>query len=140
MSKKDLIIYCDGGSRGNPGPAASAFVVIRRDQVIFKGSAYLGDKTNNYAEYLSVVMALKWLKEKADQITEDEIVINLDSQLVTKQLKGEYKVKSFSLIPLHKHVKEFEKKSGKKILYHWSPRDKNKIADSLVNQELDNNI
>jgi ribonuclease HI len=60
----DLIVYCDGGARGNPGPAAAAFAVIKDGKMFYKDSRFLGKATNNVAEYAAVVMALKWLSKK----------------------------------------------------------------------------
>jgi len=128
-------IYCDGGSRGNPGNAAGAFAVFENEKLIKEKSKYLGITTNNVAEYNAVLMGLKWLEEEKDF---SEATFVLDSLLVTKQLTGEYKIKSKDLIPLALKAKEIERKINIKVSYSWSPRDDNKVADSLVNKELDN--
>lgn len=134
-----IIVYCDGGSRGNPGPAASSYVVTKSGEVIAENSAFLGRKTNNYAEYHSAVQAVKWMVKNIDKKSTDRIVLRMDSQLVVKQLTGEFKVKSKNLIPLFVKLKKLEISFGKKINYKWSPRDENKRADYLVNLELDRN-
>ncbi|MCH7640579.1 ribonuclease HI family protein [Patescibacteria group bacterium] len=139
MISKGLKIYSDGGARGNPGPSASAFVVIEEGKVIFKKSKYLGKNTNNFAEYTGVRMALDWLRKKYKKKGGERITLNVDSQLVVKQLSGEYKVKSKNLKPLILKIKELEKTVGARINYLSVPREKNKLADYLVNEVLDEN-
>ena len=138
MQKDDLTIYCDGGSRGNPGPAAAAFVVKEGKEVIDKGSRFLGTKTNNVAEYNSVIMGLDWLV--SNKRKEKKTFFVLDSQLVTRQLNGEYKIKNENLRPLAMKAKTLEKKIGREIVYTWSSRINNEMADQLVNEELDKNL
>lgn len=138
MKDKILKIYCDGGARGNPGPGAAAFVVIIDGKVVYSQSKYLGVATNNYAEYAGVVMALEWLvinSRNKKRRTE----FFLDSELVVNQLSGKYKVKSKKLKPLAIKAKELDKKCPFEILYHAVPRSRNKLADYLVNKELDEN-
>ena len=138
MSSTDVHIYCDGGARGNPGPAASAFVAYKNKKRIGKGSLYLGRATNNEAEYRSVLLAIEWLAKKRG--TEKKVYINLDSQLVKKQLTGEYKIKKDNLKTLAVKIKKQEKSFSRKIYYRWSPRTFNKEADQLVNEVLDKQI
>lgn len=132
---RNLSIFCDGGARGNPGPAASAFVVFDSKDIIFKDAKYLGKATNNEAEYNSLLMALEWLVGNSGG--EDKVSITLDSQLVYKQVIGEYKIKSDKLKPLIIKVKKLEKEVGSLVSYHWSPRSANTTADLLVNKKLD---
>lgn len=132
-----LKIYCDGGARGNPGPAAAAFVVIKNATVEHKEAEYLGERTNNEAEYAAVIMALNWLRDNNRLTTEKEVVFYLDSELVVKQLSGEFKIKSKKLLPKFLLAKELEKVIGFKIVYISVPREKNKLADFLVNKALD---
>lgn len=132
-----IFIYCDGGARGNPGPAASAFVAIQDGKVIHKASKYLGKATNNVAEYGSVILALTWLYKNYKSVSDLEIIVNLDSELVTKQMSGLYKVKNPKLKEIHVVGKRLESKLATKVLYKWTPRDKNRLADFLVNKELD---
>lgn len=131
-----LTVYCDGGSRGNPGPAASAFVVLRDGKMISSGSKFLGTNTNNFAEYNGVILALEYLK--TNKVSE-EIQFVLDSELVTKQLTGVYKIKNETLRALAMIAKKTEVEIPGHISYSWSPREKNKEADRLVNEELDRN-
>lgn len=137
----EIVIHTDGGSRGNPGPAASAFVVESGEQIIFKDSKYLGKVTNNFAEYQGVIIALQWLlSSDKDPNSTSSITFVLDSELVVRQLEGRYKVKDVTLQKLFAEVKDLIKKTGKKIIFKNVPREQNKIADQLVNEELDRNI
>ena len=136
----EIIIHTDGGSRGNPGPAASAFVVEKNSEVVFKGAKYLGKVTNNFAEYTGVVIALQWLLENLDLQIGESITFVLDSELVVRQLNGLYKVKDANLQKLFVEVKELINKTGKKTIFKNVPREQNKLADQLVNEELDRNI
>lgn len=131
---KILKIHCDGGARGNPGPGASAFVASVNGVVIANGSKFLPKTTNNFAEYTAVVLALEWL-QNTDY---NSAVFILDSELVARQLNGVYKVKNDELRKLYEKVKGLEEKSKKKITYKSVPREKNKIADTLVNKTIDN--
>lgn len=132
-----LSVYCDGGARGNPGPAAAAFVVIdEQGRVIKREGKFLGRATNNQAEYQAVIMALEWLQEK-DYSNEPEVLLNLDSRLLVSQLKGEYKIKNKALQELILKVRKKEKRL--KVSYQLIPRSQNKIADFLVNRVLDEN-
>ncbi len=135
--EEKIFIYCDGGARGNPGPAASAFVAIQDGKVIHKESKYLGKTTNNVAEYGSVLFALSWLYKNYKETLDLKIVVNLDSELVTKQMSGLYKVKNTKLKEMYVKGKSIESKLSTKVLYKWTPRDKNRLADFLVNKELD---
>jgi ribonuclease HI len=132
-----IFIYCDGGARGNPGPAASAFVAIQDGKVIHKASKYLGKATNNIAEYGSVLLALSWLFKNYKAASNLKVIVNLDSELVTKQMSGLYKVKNTKLKEMYVKGKGIESMLSTKVLYKWTPRDKNRLADFLVNKELD---
>lgn len=131
-----LTINCDGGARGNPGPAASACVVSRDGKIIFSTSKYLGESTNNTAEYEGVLLGFKYLVEK--KISEDVTFI-LDSLLVVNQMSGKFKIKNENLISLFKEAQELKSKLAGNILYTYVPREKNKEADKLVNITLDEN-
>jgi len=138
MLTNKIVVYCDGGARGNPGPAASAFVALENSKVVYKESLFLGKTTNNVAEYQSVVIALNWLSKQKSQ--QESIKVVVDSQLVFRQLNGEYKIKKEELKKLAIKIKRLEKKIKSEIIFDWLPRSKNKIADKLVNKELDKNI
>lgn len=137
MSKDGLKIYCDGGARGNPGPAAAAFVVVDNGKAVYKGSRYLGVTTNNVAEYKAVLMALSWLINNSQKVGSDRVYFFLDSQLVTRQLTGDYKIKSRNLKPLLVKIKKLEGKGNFNAIYKSVPRTKNRLADFLVNKVLD---
>lgn len=134
-----LIIYCDGGARGNPGPAAGAFVVEKNGKVIYKEAKYLGRQTNNQAEYKATLLALQWLSIQPPKPSA-KIIVTLDSELVVNQLRGVYKIKNEALRNLYATVKNIEKNIAAGISYRSVPRTKNKIADFLVNKTLDENL
>ncbi|WKZ25348.1 MAG: ribonuclease HI family protein [bacterium] len=135
-----MTIYCDGGSRGNPGPSASAFVVVDDSKKIeYSESKYLGINTNNVAEYAAVLMAVEWLIKLPVVNENSSVVVNLDSQLVERQLNGFYKVKNKNLVKIFNDIKTLIKKYNLKIVFQWGYREKNVLADSLVNKELDVN-
>lgn len=132
---KKLLLYSDGGARGNPGPAAAAFIATNEAGITLKtDSQYLGIHTNNQAEYKALLMALQYALE----LKVPEVVCHLDSELVAKQLKGQYAVKNEELHKLFVQVKGllggFEKVNFVNI-----PREHPKIsmADALVNKTLD---
>lgn len=135
MSKK-LVIRTDGGARGNPGPAAIGVVIENSEgEEINNISRYIGEATNNQAEYLAVYEGLK--AARAMQVP--ELDCYLDSELVVKQLKLEYKVKDKELASIF--VKVWNLAQGfKKINWHHIPREKNKRADQLVNEALDKEL
>ena len=130
-----LITYTDGGSRNNPGPAACG-IVIRdaKGEIIFTFSKYIGTATNNQAEYGALILAL----EKAKELLKDggEVTCHLDSELVVKQLKREYKVKDEKMKELFAKVCKLCLDFDKVEFIHVR-REKNKLADKLVNEELD---
>lgn len=132
-------IYSDGGSRGNPGPSASAFVVFDKGKVIHKESKYLGVKTNNEAEYYGVIIALEWLNKNRSLLKELPIHFYLDSELVVRQISGIYRVRVDNLKPLFIKIKKLLEELDILCKFVSIPREKNKIADLLVNMEIDEN-
>ena len=139
MSESSLEIYSDGGARGNPGPAACAFVVIKNKKVIFEKSKFLGHATNNVAEYNGVVLALEWLKQNTKKKIFTSVVFYLDSQLVARQLSGKYKVKNENLRKFVVQIKNLEKEIPANLSYVSIPREDNKLPDKLLNEEIDEN-
>lgn len=131
-----LNVYCDGGARGNPGPAAYGFVIKDEDKVIKKGNRYIGVATNNVAEYTAIIEALSWLKENKKG---KDLHFFLDSQLAASQLNGLYKVKNAKIRELVVKIRELENEFTQ-IVYEHIPRAQNKEADNLVNQALDERI
>lgn len=132
-----LKIFTDGGSRGNPGPAACGFVVMRGDKEIAEGGRYLGDTTNNVAEYSAVLLAIDWLN--SNQEDHKKATFFVDSELLVKQVVGEYKVKNPRLRNLYNLVKEKIKVLNLDIKFVHVKREKNQRADSIVNKVLDEN-
>lgn len=130
-------IYSDGGARGNPGPAACAFVVFSDGgKVIQKDSKYLGKTTNNFAEYQGVIQALGWLIKSPELVGESPITFYMDSELVVNQIEGRFRVKDDNLKKLMLVVKNLLAKISANISFVAIPRSKNKLADFLVNKRL----
>ena len=128
-----VVVHVDGGSRGNPGPSAVAAVASSPDgDPLLERSEYIGETTNNVAEYRAVQLGLELARELGARSVE---IVN-DSQLIARQIGGQYKVKHAGLRPLFletmKALREFDQ---------WAVRDvrreHNKRADELVNEELD---
>ncbi|MBI4734047.1 MAG: ribonuclease HI family protein [Rubrobacteridae bacterium] len=128
-----IIVYSDGGARGNPGPAGAGGQILNvNGEVLAEISEYLGETTNNIAEYTALILTL----EKSQTFRAEEIEIRADSELMVKQLNGEYKVKNEGLKPLHAKVKGLMapyKRVNIKHIY----RSENKRADELANQAMD---
>jgi len=137
MEETVLTIHTDGGSRRNPGPAACAYVAELGGKVIAKGSKFLGTATNNVAEYNGVLLALNWLLKIEESIKADKIIFYLDSELVVKQINGIYKIKKSELIALNIEIKRLIEKINSEIFFNNIPREQNKTADFLLNNELD---
>ncbi len=127
------IIYSDGGSRGNPGPSATGFVIMNsKEEVITEGGEYLGITTNNQAEYRAVYAAL----QKALELGIVNADFRLDSNLVVSQLNGVYKIKNRDLWPIYEKIKELEKQFSH-ITFTHVRREFNRLADGIVNKVLD---
>jgi ribonuclease HI len=129
------MIFSDGGARGNPGPAAIAFLILSEtSQLLMAKSRYLGLHTNNQAEYAALIAAL----ESAATLHAEEVICHLDSELVVKQLNREYTVKNLELRKLWKKVQELSS-YFKKVSFISVPRTNvhTQKADALVNKELD---
>jgi ribonuclease HI len=134
MSKINLyIIYTDGGARGNPGPAGIGYVIYDQDRkIVVEGKKYIGEATNNQAEYIAVLEAMR----AARKITTGELIFYMDSELVMSQLSQKYKIKNTELRKLFVQIWN-ESQGFKKVSYHHVPREQNNLADSLVNQAID---
>lgn len=128
-----IIAYIDGGSRGNPGPAAAGFVLNDSSGTQLQAKAYvIGRTTNNVAEYTSLVKAL----EAASKFGAEQIIVFSDSELLVKQINGQYRVKSELIKPLYEQAACLLDRFKNWKVHHIT-RDKNKQADGLVNQALD---
>lgn len=130
-----LIIYSDGGSRGNPGPAAYAYLVCNSEgSIIKKGARYLGRMTNNEAEYHGLLAGI----EAAHQLGTDEVEIVMDSELVVNHILGRYSVKAANLRPFfEKALADLSRFRTYRIRHVPRENPMIKQADALVNQELD---
>jgi ribonuclease HI len=129
------MIFSDGGARGNPGPAAIAFIIqSEKGQTIETKSGYIGSRTNNQAEYEALIAAL----ESAVAFKAEEVACHLDSELVARQLTGEYAVKNRELRKMWNKAQEL-KRHFKKVSFINVPRTNNQIqkVDKLVNKTLD---
>lgn len=180
-----FIVYSDGGSRGNPGPGAYGFVIklqnpisnlpagrqgfqfsifnkiadsnIKIQNNIVDGSGFLGEVTNNQAEYNGILAALEYLKSQipdpkpaslvgGSQINSNnqntnnqniEIDCFLDSQLIVEQMNGNYKIKNEGLKPLYWEIRQLIMDLGSQVTFKHIPRDENNEADLLVNEAID---
>jgi ribonuclease HI/pterin-4a-carbinolamine dehydratase len=129
----EIKIFGDGGSRGNPGPAACGYVICSLDDKILEtGGEYMDITTNNQAEYHALEMAL----ESALKHGVKKVHVFMDSQLVIRQIEGRYKVKSEELRPRYENVMNLSKKFAE-FSYQHVPRELNKLADAEVNRILD---
>jgi len=138
---KKVIIFADGGSRGNPGPSAVGFIFCNEKCQTFKEySEYLGENiTNNEAEYKGIILALKKFKAVfGNKLAKNtEIELRSDSELLINQLNGEYKILDEKIQPLFLEVWNL-KLDFKKLRFKLISREKNQEADRLANQALDN--
>ncbi len=131
---KKVVIFSDGGARGNPGPAGIGAVISdgKTNEVVATVSKYIGSTTNNQAEYRALLAGL----HKAKELGAEEVDCFLDSLLVVKQLKRVYRVKHPDIAVIYLEVWNFLS-NFKKVRFHHIPREKNKHADTLVNEALD---
>ena len=131
--KMDAMLFADGGSRGNPGPAASAAVLLDPGgELIEEIGAYLGVATNNVAEWTALVLGLEAASKRGIR----RLGVRLDSELVVKQLGGEYRVKHSGLQPLYARARRLLRDFAEVEIRHV-PRKQNALADALVNRVLD---
>jgi ribonuclease HI len=129
----EATLFADGGSRGNPGPAASAAVLFDADgNLVEEIGAYLGVATNNVAEWTALLLGLEAAAKRGIR----RLGVRLDSELVVKQLRGEYRVKHAGLQPLHRRAQQLLRGFAEVEIRHV-PRKENALADRLVNRLLD---
>lgn len=133
---KEVKMYADGGSRGNPGPSASGFVILTPDdEVIVKKGVYLGVTTNNQAEYQS----LKFGLQEASRLGARTVHVYMDSMLVINQMLGIFQVKNRDLWPIHDAIKQLVA-TFHHVSFTHVPRELNKLADAAVNEALDETL
>lgn len=136
----NFVLYADGGSRGNPGPAgAGAVVFTETGKRVVEVADYLGIATNNIAEYEAVLRGLTKLKEEygVEYLKNSELTIRMDSKLVIEQLKGAYKVKHPNLVPRYLEVKNVIARNFPNVSFEHVRREFNKDADALANEAMD---
>ncbi len=128
------VLYCDGASRGNPGPAAIGAVLYgpSGDEPALEISEALGKSTNNVAEYKALIAGL----EGAHDLDVQNLLVRLDSQLLVRQISGEYRVRSAGLKPLFRRVEALVARFAVVEIEHV-PREENAVADALANEALD---
>jgi ribonuclease HI len=132
-----IIIYTDGGARGNPGPAGIGVVIQdAAGNTLHESSAYLGETTNNVAEYEALIRALEDLQMFGDKLKNMEVEIRMDSELVVRQMQGLYKVKEPTLKEKFGKVAQLREGMPQLTFTHVR-REQNKRADQLVNECLD---
>lgn len=137
---REIQVFTDGGSRGNPGPAAyGVFIQDTSGHILWKEGKTLGSTTNNVAEYSAILAALTWLVKEAEQLKGyDRIAFFMDSELLCRQLNGIYRVKNEALKLLMATIKQRERHLPLPFSYTHVRREHNKEADKLVNMALDN--
>ena len=131
----ELTIYTDGASRNNPGEAGAGVSIMRDGRALEQLARYLGTATNNVAEYTAAIMGL----ERAVKLGARRVKLLADSELLVKQINGQYKVKNEGLKPLHARVKELIAAIGS-VEVQYIPRAQNKEADALANRAIDEKI
>jgi ribonuclease HI len=131
----EIIIYSDGASRNNPGEAGAGVFILRDRQPIEKIARYLGQTTNNIAEYSAAILGLEY----AVKAGFSRVKLLADSELLVKQLNGQYRVKNEGLKPLYFRVKELIAKIGS-VEVSYIPRELNREADALANKAIDEKI
>jgi mutator protein MutT len=131
-----IIVYSDGGSRGNPGPSASGFVLMDgHENILHEGGVYLGITTNNQAEYHGVRLGL----EKALEFGARTVDLRVDSLLVVNQMNGTYKIKNRDIWPINERIRELISKFDKVTFSHVK-REYNQLADGMVNKILNAHV
>ena len=131
---KTLLIYTDGAARNNPGPAGLGVVFLDESgKLRFSCKKYIGQATNNQAEYQAVILALT----KAKEFGPEKIQVFMDSKLVVEQVSGNFKIKNPDLKKLFWQIRDQILEFGGKVEFKYIPREKNKLADKLANQAID---
>ena len=128
------MLCTDGASRGNPGPAgAGAIITDEKGATLAEKAVYLGEVTNNQAEYQALLIGL----QEAIKLAPARLIVRMDSELIVRQLNGEYRVRNRDLLPLHNRARELMQQLADVKVEHV-PREENVYADRLANQAIDN--
>lgn len=133
----EITIFTDGGSRGNPGPAGAGAVIYKGDVEIAHVSKFLGTQTNNWAEYEALILALQTTHKVLGSPVSAHVTVKMDSELIVKQMKGEYKVKNPDLKEKHERVRLLLMEAFPNIRFVHVPREQNKVADQYANDAMD---
>ncbi|MBV9349702.1 MAG: ribonuclease HI family protein [Patescibacteria group bacterium] len=132
-----ITIFTDGGARGNPGPAGSGAVIYDGPKKVAEISKYLGVQTNNFAEYEALLLALQKTIELFGSPVERSVEVKMDSELIVKQMNGEYKVKHPMLKEKHTRAKLTIAQAFPRIVFRHVRREENAEADQLANDAMD---
>ncbi len=126
------VLRTDGGSRGNPGPAGAGFVIEVDGEIVCRGGRFLGSQTNNYAEYLAFI----WGLENVAALGYSAVTVMADSELLVKQINGQYRVKNEGLKPLHARATALLRLFATHQVTHVR-REFNEAADAMANEAMD---
>lgn len=140
LNMEKYVIYTDGGARGNPGPAGAGAVIQSEDGTVLKeASKYVGEQTNNYAEYEAIIMGLTELKKLVPERERKNVAVEvrMDSELAQRQLSNQYQIKVENLFAQYIKVHNLTVSDFPNISFVHVPREKNKEADRLANEAMD---
>ena len=133
MQVPEIVLFTDGASRGNPGLAGAGIVITDPDGgILVERSVFLGETTNNVAEYQALVIGL----EEALKLSPKRVTVRMDSELIVKQINGEYRVHNPGLLPHYRRASEMLSKIGEVQVFHVR-RENNRQADRLANKAID---
>ncbi len=132
-----IYLYTDGGSRGNPGPAGAGAVVYEGDREVASASKFLGIQTNNVAEYEALLLALTIAHQKIKNSESRRVVVRMDSELIVKQMNGEYRVKNPALKKKYDDVRAMILRYFPNLTFEHVRREYNARADELANHAMD---
>ena len=135
LMPRNFVVFADGGSRGNPGPAGYGSVVIEENKVVAELAEFIGIATNNVAEYRGLIAGLQYVNSKDPEAT---IEVHMDSKLVVEQMSGRWQIKNEGMREMAKAARAAHNPSL--VTYKWVPREENSHADSLANRALDGRI
>jgi len=133
---RDIFMYTDGGARGNPGPAGAGAVIYKNKKEIGHVSKFLGIKTNNWAEYEALILVLEAARALLGSPVEEKVTVRMDSELIVRQMKGEYRVKNLDLKVQHQKVRDIIAEAFPHISFEHVPREENSVADGYANDAM----
>lgn len=131
-----IVIYTDGGARGNPGPAGAGAAIYKNGKEVAHVSKFLGKQTNNIAEYEALILALKAAVKKLGSPLKG-VLVRMDSELIVRQMKGEYRVKNIELKKQHERVRRLLDMAFPDVRFEHVRREENTRADALANEAMD---